>query len=120
MGNLHEGEILICPANHEEQIPLIWTFAFNGAEYWCPYCGQSFGMFYGKYVVTNPELEEKKKKYTEQSKEFLDAQSTFVCQSLEFEGKQISPHDLPEAEKVRLRKIINDWKYEYRNNYEKQ
>jgi len=36
-------EIRICD-RHEKQVPLIWTFAFPGSEYWCPYCGGNFGM----------------------------------------------------------------------------
>ena len=39
-----EEMILICPS-HKKEIPLIWTFAFPGAEYWCPHCGYTCGMF---------------------------------------------------------------------------
>ena len=35
--------IKICD-RHDYQMPLIWTFAFNSTEYWCPYCGRKEGM----------------------------------------------------------------------------
>ena len=49
--------IKIC-GNHEDYpVPLIWTFAFNGSEYWCPYCGFNGGMFgTGKNVESTKGL----------------------------------------------------------------
>ena len=58
-----EKEIKIC-SNHTEQIPLIWTFAFPGAEYWCPYCGFTGGMFgSGENVPETPALLQKAKEW---------------------------------------------------------
>ena len=34
----------ICDRHDEYEVPLIWTFAFSGCEYWCPYCGNKGGM----------------------------------------------------------------------------
>lgn len=107
-----EKEVKIC-SNHGYQVPLIWTFAFDGSEYWCPHCGFTGGMFgSGESVTETQELFERKKKYKELSMEYLDALTTFACQSLEFDGKRISPKDLPQEEKDRLRAIIDAWKYE--------
>ena len=55
-------EIKICENHPEFEVPLIWTFAFNGAEYWCPYCGQNSGMLgAGEDVEETPELKERLK-----------------------------------------------------------
>ncbi len=103
-------EIRIC-SNHDYQVPLIWTYAFNGSEFWCPYCGFNGGMMgSGDLVPETEELIERRDKYKELSSEYLDALSTFACESLEFEGKRISPDDLPQSEKDRLNTIINGWK----------
>jgi hypothetical protein len=32
-----------CCNRHEKNVKLISTFAFIGAEYWCPYCGANYG-----------------------------------------------------------------------------
>lgn len=104
--------IRICKC-HDEEVPLIWTFAFNGSEYWCPACGYNGGMFgSGTLVESTKELKKSLKEWTKKSSDFLDAKSTFVCSELEFEGKRIKPQDLPDAEKIRLRKIVSEWKYQ--------
>jgi len=104
--------IIICDA-HDKEVPLIWTFAFNGAEYWCPYCGKNSGMLgAGIRVEKTPELEKELEEWKKRSSDYLDAESTFVCCELEFEGKRMKPHDLPQSEKDRCRKIIDEWKYD--------
>jgi hypothetical protein len=106
-------EIKVCGCDDEHQVPLIWTFAFNGAEYWCPFCGNNYGMMgAGEAVPITKEIFERGEKYKEFSKEFLDAKSTTICESLMFEGKRISPEELPNKEKERMLKVINDWKYD--------
>jgi len=55
-------EIRIC-REHENEIPLIWTFAFDGAEYWCPYCGQNYGMLGAGIKVEETEELKKAVKY---------------------------------------------------------
>jgi len=41
--------------------PIFWTFAFVGAEYYCPSCGASRDMFFGKDVPATPKLLKLKK-----------------------------------------------------------
>ena len=36
--------------------PIIWTFAFPGAEWYCPSCGAQSDMFYGEDVKATPKL----------------------------------------------------------------
>lgn len=42
--------------------PLISTFMFSGAEYFCMECGSSYGMFDTDRVDSNPELEKRHKR----------------------------------------------------------
>lgn len=98
--------------NHDQEIPLIPTYAFMGAEYWCPYCGANYGMLgAGKIVNNTDELEGKLKKYRELSGEFLRAKGTQACDETKYDGKWIKPAELPEEVKQQHQEIINNWKY---------
>ena len=101
-----------CCSRHEENVKLIWTFAFAGAEYWCPYCGANEGIM-GAGEIRELTFEECREmvKYKHIGKEFLEAKSANACNSLIWEGERISPHDLPNAEKKRIWKVIEDWVY---------
>ena len=105
-------EIKVCGCDTEYQVPLIWTFAFSGAEYWCPYCGDNMGMMgAGENVPITKEIVERGNKYKEISKDYLKAKSTLVCESLMFEGERISPNDLPGSEKEKNDDAIEKWEY---------
>jgi hypothetical protein len=104
-------QILICP-EHEKIIPLISTFAFRGAELWCPYCGYTDGMFGGKAIDNSPELEKCLKEWKDKSQSFLGAIATKTCSEMEWQGKRIKPADLPVEEKERINRIIAEYKYE--------
>jgi hypothetical protein len=108
-------QIRVCNDHQEDEIvPLIWTFAFNGSEYWCPACGFNGGMFgSGEVIEMTKELKKSRKKWSKIGKEFLDAKSTTVCSSLIWEGERISPHDLPDSEKERVSKVIEKWRYKF-------
>lgn len=108
-------QIRVCEDHQEEKtMPLISTMAFNGAEYWCPYCGYTGGMLgAGERVDETEELLATKAEYKEKSKDFLQAKSRQVCVSLLWEGERISPKDLPESEKEKDRETISSWIYEY-------
>jgi hypothetical protein len=106
------NQIRICSNHPHRKTPLIWTFAFSGAEYWCPYCGYKSGMFgAGESVDATPELEATLKNDKEQSQHFLHAVSAQTCDLLEYKGKRITPHDLPDEEKEKNRAVIEAWKY---------
>lgn len=91
--------------------PLIFTFAFPGAEYWCPYCGGLFDIFgSGHKVEKTPELEKELTELTKSVKEYLSAKSTFCCESLMYEGERIKPRDLPKHEIERRQNIIKNFK----------
>ncbi len=107
-----EKKILICENHQHFKVPVIETFAFAGAEYWCPYCGEIGGMLgFGKSVKENNTLIKRYNRYKNFSKDFLHAIGTRSCNETLFNGKWMEPDDLPEYEKQRLQKIIDDWKY---------
>ena len=108
-----EKEIKICYKHQNYQTPLIWTFAFRGAEYWCPYCGFTGGML-GSGIMVNetPKLIKRKKGYEELHKEYLHAQGVTYCIETKWKDKFIKPEDLPQEEKDRLKEIRNEYKYE--------
>ena len=47
----------ICSNHRDYEVPLIYTFAWNYNEYWCPYCGCHEGMMgAGEEVEETEEL----------------------------------------------------------------
>ncbi len=68
---------MICAEHQEYQVPIISTMAFMGAEYWCPYCGMSCGIFGPGFeiIVSRQELEERHVKYKEASAKYLESVS---------------------------------------------
>ena len=92
---------------------MIWTFAFEGAEYWCPYCGFA-GSMLGSGITVNqtPELIKRWKLYLKSTKDYLHAQGTTCCSCTVWQGQQIKTESLPQKEKDRLEKIRNEYKYE--------
>lgn len=99
-------EILICENHPEYQVPLLSTMAFRGAEAWCPYCGMKIGMFDGgKNVQCTTDLKARHDKYQQATSEYLHAfGATYAAETL-FEGKWVKPIDLPDEEKLRLKKL---------------
>lgn len=103
--------ILICADHEEYPVPLIGTMVFPSAEKWCPFCGETGDIFYGEMVELTHELEKRKEIYKKASEEYLDARGILSCSNLMWEGKMITPGELPEREKERCRNIANNgWK----------
>lgn len=103
---------VLCCSRHEKNVQLVWTFAFPGAEYWCPYCGCSEGML-GAGEIRQLTFSERREmiKYRYIGKEYLQARSTAVCSSLMWKGERIKPEDLPIEERKRIKKVIDEWEY---------
>lgn len=105
-------EIRICNC-HDKEVPLIWTFAFDGAEYWCPYCGYTCGMFgAGKVVKLTPELKQSQKEWIKKTKPFLTAVSTLNCSAMKIKGVLVMRKDFPAKMVEKYRKIRNEFEYE--------
>lgn len=109
-----EAEIRICSNHQDYLVPLKWTMAFMGAEYWCPYCGFTGGMFEsGEIVEKTDELEVRLQIYSHYSKEYRNAMGCSYASKILFNGEYVAPKDLPQDEKDRLHDIRErGWKYE--------
>lgn len=104
-------EIKVCKDHQDYEVPLIYTFAFNNYEFWCPYCGKREGiMGAGMNVPITEELKKRKKYYEICSKLYLHAQAMKVCISTEFYGEEIRPKEIPKQEWDRLNLIISTYK----------
>lgn len=106
-----EKTMLICDHHQVYPTPLISTMAFPYRELWCPYCGESIGLFDGGVEVKNtPELEYRKEMYSAKYSEYLHACCMTYAYGVEWDGKIIDPKDLPQEEKDRLKLIREtDW-----------
>ena len=110
---MKEKTIKICPNHQDYEVPLIWTFAFPGAEYWCPYCGYLSGMFgAGEDVEETEELRKRLKAYEKASKKYLKANGILCCAETKYNGKWIPPKDLPSKTYDRYVKESKSWEYE--------
>lgn len=70
---LEGSKMLLCRQHREIQVPMLWTFKFDGAEYWCPYCGYNTGAFGpdADEVDTTFDLEMKKADWFHKATPFL-------------------------------------------------
>lgn len=100
----------ICSEHRQDEnyyeVPLIWTYSWAYNEYWCPYCGKHEGMLgAGMDVKDTNELKKRKKLYEKATKEYRHAVGVSVCSGTTWKGEMIKPEDLPDEEKLRLKKI---------------
>lgn len=110
---MKEEKIKIC-SNHQdkEQTPLIWTFAFDYAEYWCPYCGCNEGMLgAGDDIEWTQELQDRHDKYKKESRAFLKAKCAMVCSWLTINGKKRTFDSLPLQTQSYYKNKSKSWKY---------
>ena len=101
----------ICSAHGDYKVPLIYTFAWNYYEFWCPYCGNHYGFLgAGEEVKETEKLKKRLELYKKATKEYRHAMGILVCSSTEWKGVQTKPEDLPEEEKNRLAEVRKTWK----------
>lgn len=112
-----EEEIRVCNrCDDYGETPLIWTFAFNGAEYWCPACGATYGMLgAGKMVPCTTTLKSRLAEDQKASKVYLRARGTLICAQTKYKGEWVSPRDLPENVLNKLKEKATSWKYRVKN-----
>lgn len=105
--------IKICECHTGYHVPLIQTLAFRGAEYWCPYCGFTGGIFgSGMAITTNKILQERLKKYKEISENYLTARGREYAVATTHDGKIYRPPSaLPDKVKALDEEYKKNWKY---------
>jgi hypothetical protein len=107
--------IKICSQHQDYQVPLIWTFAFIGAEYWCPHCGNTSGMMgAGESVPITPELVALLQTFTRLSHPYLHARAwtgLSGAQAVKHNGEWVRPADLPADVLARHEAAVQAWQY---------
>jgi len=94
--------------------PVISTFSFSGAEYWCWSCGKTEGMFCGLDTreITSDELQELKLK-KEQAIKFLRARGVkYGVAMRKIKGEFLLYDQLPEEVIKEIDKDADSWVYE--------
>ena len=105
-------EIKICESHQYYETPLIWTYAFMGAEYWCPHCGNTSGMLgAGIEITETKELTKRHQAFIKYSSDYLHACGLSYASETMWKGKRIKPNKLPKYEIEKNRKIIEDWQH---------
>jgi hypothetical protein len=68
-----DDEIKVCDCGDDDILtPLLWTFKFPGAEYWCPRCGYTAGMLgAGINVPVTYALKRSKVAWRQKAEDFL-------------------------------------------------
>lgn len=90
----------------------MYTLAFSGSEYWCPYCGHTEGIFGAGIDVENTtKLRDRFDKYVKLTKPYLRAMGRRACSATKYRGEWVRPQDLPQRMKTRDQNIINSWEY---------
>lgn len=98
----NELPIRICDKHQDEYVcPTLFTFAFQGHERWCPYCGNKMGMWQGdlKLIPEKDVLVDRYEKYKKHYSQYLKAHGLTYADGTMYEGKEILPDDLPIEEK---------------------
>ena len=110
-----EKEIIKICRNHQdkEKTPLIFTFAFPGAEYWCPSCGSNEGMLgAGEDVEITNKLKNRLKKYKKESRPFLSAIAmTSGAERKGKDGKYRGFLECPKQTQSYWKNKAKSWKY---------
>lgn len=104
-------EIIKICEKHDYKVPLIWTFSFPGAEYWCPYCGYSAGMMEaGKDVPVTELLIGRRTIYTEATESYLRANGTRACSGFaDGDSKRRVSADISPDMLQELSKLSGEW-----------
>ena len=113
---ISNNKIKICSYHRgKEETPLIWTFAFNGAEYWCPACGMNEGMLgAGINIPSTKVLRNRLARYKQRSRTFLTANGRLICAQLKYKGEWIKFEELPQKSKTYWINRAKEWKYKYK------
>lgn len=103
-----KNEMAICQrCKYDDKIiPLISTMVFPGAEFWCPYCGNSTGMR-GRVASTKvtKSLQCVHDIYRAHANRYLGAKGDLSCSAKEIDNKRVNREDFP-AEMIKGAKAI--------------
>ena len=106
-----EDEITVCDC-HKKDVQLIWTFAFPYKEFWCPYCGATYGMMgAGRNAKWTWKIHNEYVNNLKRSRMFLRAIAMKNCSKYKYKGEWIEPSKIPEKLLNYYNKQAEKWKY---------
>lgn len=103
------NEITICARCQydNKEIPMIGTMVFMGAELWCPYCGNSTGIFGERTEVKETQaLLNAYEIYYAHARRYLDAMGDLTCTAKEIDGERVERGDFPSGMVENARNIV--------------
>ena len=104
-----EDEITVCDC-HKKDVQLIWTFAFPYKEFWCPYCGATYGMMgAGRNAKWNWKIHNEYVNNLKRSRKFLRANGALCCSKFKYRGEWIEPSDMPEKLRKYYERQKENW-----------
>ncbi len=105
-------QIRVCD-QHENKVPLIFTFSFPGSNYWCPHCGYTSRVMpkNSETKLTAP-IEKLRDKNLEDSKEFLAAIKILKSpKAVMWNNVRTKVEDIPAEDIEALQEIVDSYKY---------
>lgn len=106
-----EDEVTVCDC-HDKDVQLIWTFAFPYKEFWCPYCGATYGMMgAGRNAKWNWRIHNEYVENLRKSGNFLRANETLCCARFKYKGEWIKPSEMPEKLRKYYQNQAKKWEY---------
>ena len=94
-----------CPRDHPTT-PLVFTFAFNGYEYWCPGCGYKTGLFgHTQTMSSKPSFVKMATELKNKAADYLHYQASLSGAKVEDENGELIPLVVDEPV---------EWDYPYR------
>jgi hypothetical protein len=106
-----EDEVTVC-GYHDKDVQLIWTFSFPYKEFWCPYCGATYGMMgAGRDAKWTWKIHDEYVNNLNRSKKFLRANGTLCCARFKYKGEYIEPSKMPEKLRNYYLKQSKKWRY---------
>lgn len=105
---MSERRVTTCP-RCGPTVPMVWTFAFMGCEWWCPCCGYGCGCGSGDRQDATPALTATLKDFEKKSADYLNATGSRIATKTLFAGEWLHWSEFPAAERARREAVIKGW-----------
>lgn len=106
-------KISVCPNHQDTRLtPLLYTFVFPGAEYWCSWCGYKCGMFSNTTVPVTDDLELIAETDRESAQEYLRSRGVLTASKIRLDDDTwVKPANAPPEFLERMKKVRESWVY---------
>lgn len=112
---MENKEIIRICTEHQKQIPLIFTQAFENKKYWCPHCGATYNDLTEKKITELTDtLKKRRAENLKKSSDFLNAKLILSTdKKVDVGGHRIPKENLPDSKLDKLKEIVNSYSYEH-------